>query len=345
MLSIPHARPVFGAAYEHAALAVVQSGFLAQGKQTQALEACIKSQLQRRYVIAVDSGTSALMLSIRALFQHQPRRIGIPAYACASLLFAVKAAGAEPVCIDCDDGLCYNQTQVHEICHSLDALIVVHPFGMVDPIITADLPCPIIEDIAQSVGASLSGKAVGTWSNISIGSCYATKPWGGAYGGFITTEDEHIASSIQHMINPDQSDLCQPYVGHHQLSDLHATLAIQRIQHAAQEQKQRQQLQLQYQHIIQTTTATAITSHHDSISNAFRYIIRTPQDADVIIAQLNALGIAARQPVQQPLHHHQQEHNCPHADQAWQHCLSLPMLTDMTEAEFNAVKQGLQQCL
>jgi len=344
MISIPHSRPAFGQPYIDAAIDVIQSGQLACGENTHQLEQHISSLLNIEHVLAVDSGTSALTLAIRTLTRGKLNaRIGIPAYACASLLFAVKATGAQPVLMDCNDSLTLAIPQAMETIKTLDVLILVHPFGLVEPLAATTLACPTIEDIAQSVGATLNSRLVGTFGDMCIGSLYATKPWGGAYGGFISSNKSEYIDSCRTMTNPDDANLNTVYVGHHQLSNVHATLANQRMLHAAQEQELRQKWALQFDALCASVAATPIKSAVNSTSNAFRYIVRCQSDADIVIQRFHALGIAASKPVAQPLHH---SHNalCPQADLAWKHCVSLPLLCDLAPQEFDRMQQGIQTC-
>ncbi|MDQ7002363.1 MAG: DegT/DnrJ/EryC1/StrS family aminotransferase [Ghiorsea sp.] len=341
-MHIPHSRPHFGQPFEDASQAVIHSGFLAQGKATAALEEYLQSQLAGQAVLAVDSGTSALMLAIRGLAKGKKyARIGIPAYACASLLFAVKNAGGIPVFMDCNQDLCLDKEAAMRAAKTLDILILVHPFGMVEPLVNAHFGCPVIEDLAQSAGAKWQGKSLGTFADVSIGSFYATKPWGGAYGGFVSSKDKTLITSIAKMTNPDQAGLQQDYAGHHQLSNLHATLAQVRLTHADSETQQRQAWITKYDSILKNYAVTPVRGIQ---GNAFRYISRSEQSAAHVIQTLQGLGIVAMRPVQQPLHHVINGQPCPQADAAWQYCISLPLLHDMNEQEFLWLQQGLATC-
>ena len=346
MIQIPHSRPVFGQTFENAASAVIQSGFLAQGQETTLLEQTISDKLGQRHVLAVDSGTHALALAIRHFSGNKSgAKVGIPAYACASLLFAVKTANAIPIFMDCDSSLCLDRTLALEKAETLDVLILVHPFGMVEPLIAQKFDCPVIEDIAQSAGAKYQGIEVGTFGDISIGSLYATKPWGGAYGGFVTSENDDITQNIRAMCNPDLAPLNLAYVGHHQLSNLHAAVARVRLHNAAHELAQRSRLTEKYNALIDKTSATSIHSADNTQGNYFRYVISTSKPAEHIIQQFRALGINASKPIQQPLHHGQPSGSCPNADDAWEHYISLPMLTELSDIEFAHMKEGIQKCL
>lgn len=344
-MHIPHSRPTFGTGYQHVVTQILKSSQVTQGDETQYLEHDIQQHLGNTAVLAVDSGTSALMLAIRGLSQNNSGiRVGIPSYACASLLFAVKAAGAEPIFIDCNAQLGLDESQVIEAVKTLDILVLVHPFGLVEPLVTTNFPCFVIEDIAQSVGATIDGKQVGTFGDVTIGSLHATKPWGGVYGGFIASNNADLVKLCASMTNPDQTDICSAYAGHHQLSNVHASLARQRIQDAPHAIEQRQFWAQKYDALLAHTSATPIQPSERASSNHFRYIVRSQKPAETTIANLQTLNIIAARPVQQPLHHSNPAITCPQAEKVWEHCISLPLLSDMSAAEFQYIQQGIQQC-
>ncbi|HKJ82425.1 MAG TPA: DegT/DnrJ/EryC1/StrS family aminotransferase, partial [Mariprofundaceae bacterium] len=183
---IPHSRPVFGEAFQHAVGAVLESGHPASGKQVEALELEVAGCFSMDAAAAVDSGTSALMLALQALKTRQAvSRVGIPAYACRALAHAVFSVGAEPVSMDCGENLRLDAEKAMALAPSLDVVILVHPFGLIEPMVSAEWPCTVIEDVAQAVGGSYDGRTVGGYGDMAVTSFYANKPWGGAYGGMV----------------------------------------------------------------------------------------------------------------------------------------------------------------
>jgi len=341
MLVLPHSRPYFDDNFVYGVGDVVCSGYTAEGEQCRQLEREVLSRCAQEDAVAVDSGTSALMLAIRALQSKRDiQKVGIPVYACASLWFAVRAAGCTPVLMDCGDDLRLDVDAAWSLAPTLDAVILVHPFGMVEPLVAETWDCPVIEDIAQAAGASLHGKPVGSFGDIAVASFYATKPWGGAYGGMVLSLSE-VCDSVRRMSNPDVADLSQPYDGHHQLSNVHAALALARLQRESHEKKGRQQLM----HWLDVTLPEHLQQsiHHREQGNAFRYIIRTEQDVATCLEALHDVGIGAARPVQMPLKM-DAEAVLQGAESAWKHCISLPVLTDMTTNEYAHYAQGLKTC-
>lgn len=318
---------------------------VAQGAKAHALEAVIGEKLRSPFVVAVDSGTSALMLAIRGLIRGKTSaKVAIPSYACASLLFAVKNAGAVPLFIDGNVHLGVDETHAKQMAQQADVLVLVHPFGLVEPLLAASFPCPVIEDIAQSAGASLHGQPVGSFGDVCVGSLYATKPWGGAYGGFVAASDATLVQNIRNMCDPDHADIKQAYAGHHQLSDVHAALALQRLGQADRELEKRQAITRLFADAVADTQATWIATQDGTQSNDFRFIVRCQQDAERVIQAFRKLGIAASKPVAHPLHHASAV-LCRQTDYIWQHHVSIPMLPDSSAEETDLMIHGIHQCL
>lgn len=343
-MHIPHSRPCFDASYQEAVNQVVATCHTASGEEAQALERDLAECLQAEAVVAVDSGTSALMLAIKALQQSKDvQRVGIPSYACASLLFAVRAAGCQPVFMDCNAHLRLDVDKAADMAASLDAVVLVHPFGMVEPLVSEAWPCPVIEDIAQAAGAAWEGRALGGFGQMAIGSHYATKPWGGAYGGFVAGNSMSQLEAVRSMCDPDQGDFSQAYVGHHQLSDVHAALARRRLQCAPEEMTQRHAWIRKMCSWLDKHPLMAPVQGLDT-GNGFRLIVRCITDAEAVIGKFRAQGVSAARPVQQPLHR-AGEQWCEGAEAAWQQCVSLPVLVDMNDQEAEWMERVIRSCV
>ncbi|MDT8375498.1 MAG: DegT/DnrJ/EryC1/StrS family aminotransferase [Mariprofundaceae bacterium] len=343
---IPHSRPVFGKAFEDALIRVVESGYVAMGSEARLLEREVARRIRKEGAVAVDSGTSAITLALRAVaaggVMRKGGRVGIPAYTCSSVLYAALAAGFEPVCMDCGEDLCLIPEQALAQAASLDAVIIVHPFGMVEPMAAETWPCPVIEDIAQAAGAELNGRPVGSFGDVTIASFYATKPWGGAYGGIAASDDHALCEAIKAMRDPDEAVQLQDYAGHHQLSDLHACMANARLQSAADEQSSREALAHVMDGWFYSGTAVPVAGMHQG--NRYRYIIRTTGEAESVINRLMQHGVAAARPVTTPVSRLLGV-DAPGAEKAWLDAVSLPVLADISETELGQFKAAVESCI
>ncbi len=328
-----------------AAERVIRSGQLAEGREVAQLEALVAESFGQAFAVAVDSGTSAIMLALQALkITHSVRRVGIPAYACRAVYFAVRAAGAEPVCMDCRSDLRLDEAAAKEVAADVDALVLVHPFGMVEQMAAVKWPCPVIEDVAQSTGGMLNGKPLGSFGDVAVTSLYATKPWGGAYGGVLACRDKTLAETVRRMRDADTADASLPYAGNHHLSDLHAALAMARIARAGEERSRREELARQYdQWLVSSDTLVPVDRHSDGIS--YRYIVRASIGAEPCIATLRSQGVAAAKPAPVSLDMLVGGRASPNARQAVEECVSLPLLPDMSEQERHRMYEAFQICM
>ena len=340
---IPHSRPVFGQPFAKAVQQVVASGHTAMGDLSAALEERVAGLLERKSAVAVDSGTSAITLSLRALArQRSVKRVGIPSYTCSSVLYAVLAAGCEPVCMECGHDLRLLADQALGQAASLDAVVLVHPFGMVEPLAAASWSCPVIEDIAQAAGAALNGRPVGSFGDLAIASFYATKPWGGAYGGIVAANDSTLSEAVRSMRDPDGKTALQDYAGHHQLSDLHAAMASVRLDVADEEQRARKAHAFTMGEWFRTGEVLPIAGLYNG--NFYRYIIRTKGQADGWVKKLQELGIGAARPVQVPIHRLLNV-EAAGAESAWQNCVSIPLLADASDTEMRKIREAINVCM
>ncbi len=340
---IPHSRPVFGLSFTDRLVQVTKSGHVAMGDETLALEREIALRIQKERTVAVDSGTSAITLALRALSRKGAgSRVGIPAYTCSSVLYAVLAAGCEPVCMDCGEDLRLIPEQAMKQAASLDTVIVVHPFGMVEPMAAEAWPCPVIEDIAQAAGAELNGRPVGSFGDVTIASFYATKPWGGAYGGMVASDDHAFCETVKAMRDPDGAVQLQDYAGHHQLSDLHAGMVNVRLESVADEQRAREALAHVMDGWFDTGEVAPVAEIHQG--NRYRYLIRTTGEAESFISRLMHHGVAAARPVTTPISRLLGV-DVSGAEKAWLDVVSLPMLADISEIELEQLREAVESCI
>ena len=194
---IPHNLPSFGAEEQEAVIRVLQSKWVAQGPEVEAFEneLCQFLNIPDGHAVAVSSGSAALYLALWALDGNK-KRIGLPVYSCAALRNAVGMAEGIPVYLDCrkeSPNVNIDDAGKAEI----DILIAPSIFG-----IPVDLPetsnFKVIEDIAQSLGATVSGERIGLRGDIGICSFYATKLMTtGGQGGAIICKNKLLIEKIR----------------------------------------------------------------------------------------------------------------------------------------------------
>lgn len=192
---------------------VFEHGQFVMGPEVEELEARLEQDTGVGNAIACSSGTTALLMALMALDLAPGDEVILPAYTFAAPLEAVLLLGAKAVLADIDPGT-YTvdpDSVALLIGPRTRAIIAVSLYG-----VPADFTrlnelgirkgIPIIEDAAQSYGASLNGRCSGNLSTVGCVSFFPTKTLGGAGdGGALLTNDPVLAQRLREIRDHGQS--------------------------------------------------------------------------------------------------------------------------------------------
>ena len=148
-----------------------------------------------KHVLAVNSCTSALIASLRALGIGMGDEVIVPAYTFFASAAVIGASNAIPVIADVDETLTLDPRDVErKITPRTKAIIAVHMRGMpaqMDRLmaLSRQYRVPIIEDVAQAAGGTYKGKMLGSIGAMGCFSFDYYKILNSGEGGFITTND------------------------------------------------------------------------------------------------------------------------------------------------------------
>ena len=183
---------------------VADSQRFIMGPEIDALEAELSALLGIKHVIAVSSGTDALLLALMALDVKAGDEIITPTYSFFATAGSVARVGARAVLVDIDP-LTYTvdpDAVTRAITPRTRAIMPVHLFGLsadLDPILdtAGRAGIPVIEDAAQAIGATYGARAVGGIGALGCFSFFPSKNLG-AFGdaGLVTTHDETLARRV-----------------------------------------------------------------------------------------------------------------------------------------------------
>jgi 8-amino-3,8-dideoxy-alpha-D-manno-octulosonate transaminase len=160
-----------------------------------AFEKEFAARMQTRYALAVTSGTAALHCAMAALQIGPGDEVILPAWTWHSCFNAIVLAGALPVFAEIDESFNMDPGDFESrITPQTKAILVVHLQGNpcdMDRIlpIARKHNCRVIEDCAQSVGASYKGRPLGSMADISIYSLQLNKTITSGEGGAVVTND------------------------------------------------------------------------------------------------------------------------------------------------------------
>ena len=194
---IEHNKPTLGKQEQQAVSKVLESGYIVQGIEVERFENefCDFLGLPERHAVALSSGTSALFMALWSL-NAKNKSIAMPVYVCSALRNAVAMAQAKEVLIDNavnGPNICLNQLQKS----NADIAIVPHMFGLPNEIQNIK-DIDVIEDCAQSLGASIDNKKTGLIGKVGIFSFYATKLMtSGGQGGMFVSKDKSLVDRVR----------------------------------------------------------------------------------------------------------------------------------------------------
>lgn len=164
---------------------------------TRSFEDNFARYLDVRYALGVTSCTAALFVALKALQLGYGDKVAVPAFTFLATAGAVVAAGAVPVFIDIDDSMGMDPLDLDRKLAADDeirAVIIVpllgYPCDMTELMaVTAKHGVRVIEDVAQSCGASYAGRKLGTFGDIGVFSFQMNKLITAGEGGAVVTND------------------------------------------------------------------------------------------------------------------------------------------------------------
>ena len=177
---------------------ILGSGQLTLGKYTKEFEKMFAEYVGTKYAIAVNSGTSALEIPLRAL-DVGGHSVIVPTNTFFATPASVIHAGGEVIFAGVTENLCIDPESVKEnIREDTKGIIVVHIGGIIPPQIKEiqeiceDHGLFLIEDAAHAHGSTLDEKMAGGFGDAAAFSFYPTKVMTSGEGGMITTDNDEI---------------------------------------------------------------------------------------------------------------------------------------------------------
>ena len=184
---------------------VLDHGKYILGPEVLELEKTLAEYVGVNHCITVSSGTDALLISMMALGIKSGDEIITTPFTFIAAVEAIKLLGAKPVYVDIDDNSYNISSEKIEssITEKTKLILPVSLFGQcadMDPInrISKKYNLPVLEDGAQSFGATYKGRKSCSMSTIGCTSFFPSKPLG-CYGdgGAIFTNDDELASKMR----------------------------------------------------------------------------------------------------------------------------------------------------
>jgi len=312
-----------------------------------------------RYAIGVDSGLSALELSLRALGVGPGDDVIVPAHTFTATAAAVTFAGANPVFVDVDtETLCIDVEKIEAaITEHTKAILPVHLYGLpadMDRIlaIAEKHNLVVVEDSCQAHGALYKGRRAGNLGNAAGFSFYPTKNLGACGdGGMITTNDSEVAEICKAMRNCGQrsKNIHEFPPFNHRLDNLQAAILRVKLNYLDEWIESRHRLAALYNQLLLASNVVVPVEPVDRRHVYHLYVIRSG-NRDALQAHLKEHGIGTAIHYPKPVHlqpFYAQRNDLsgkfPVAEKACTEILSLPLYPEMTEEQVWVVASEISQ--
>lgn len=355
---IPPARPVIEEQDVEAAVRVLRSGMVVQGPEVAAFEDEFAAVVEGRHCVAVNSGTSALQLSLMAMGIGPGDEVVVPSFSFAASANAVRLVGAVPVFADIDRAS-FNidpAAIAAAIGPKTAAIMPVHLYGQ-----AADMGqiqaladkhgLGVLEDAAQAHGAEWDGRKVGAIGTAGCFSFYPTKNMHSLEGGMVTTADANLARTLRLLRNQGMEQrYANEIVGANmRLTDVAAAIGRQQLTRLARwtEQRQANAATLDAGLVGVATPPVADEARHVY----HQYTIRVPGDRDAMQAGLKERGVGSAAYYPTPIHRLTPylgadgaplaRWSLPETDRAAAEVLSLPVFPGLSDEDLARIIEAV----
>jgi len=355
-LEVPASAVLIGEQERDAVLRVLDSGMLAQGPEVARFESAFSAHVEGRPCVAVNSGTSALLLALLALGIGPGDEVVVPSFSFAATANAVALTGARPVFADIEPAqFCLEPAAVEAAVTTRTAAVVpVHLYGHPAPMgrileIAAKHGLAVVEDAAQAHLAALDGRPVGTFGAVAAFSFYPTKNMTAGEGGMVVCADEAVARTVRLLRNQGmERRYANEIVGYNmRMTDLHA--AIGRVQLDAlpgRTAQRRRNAAFLSEELAARTGGTGLVVPPAARGGApvwHQYTVRAPE-RDRLRSRLAERGVGTGVYYPTPIHRlpaYDLELDLPVTEQAAAEVLSLPVHPALSQAQLDHVVTAL----
>lgn len=382
-LKIPYARVPIGQNEIIYLKEVLASGWLTTAGKALAFEQKFARFIGAKYACAVNSCTAALHLGIEALGVKAGDKVLVQSMTFTASAEIIRYMGAHPVFLDAEYGtnlispeILANALRQHP---DIRCVIIVHYGGHPAEMISDNkkgilelcrsFGIRILEDAAHAFPASLNGRMVGSFGDITCFSFYANKTITTGEGGMLVTEDEEIYRRVKtmrlHGINRDiwdrftsdkpswEYDVVEAGFKYN-MPDINAAIGLAQLEMAEVYRKERQRVaEFYFEHLADLDIIDLPVCHvpfEDHAWHLFPIVLNQKAKIrrDEFINKMSEAGIGTSVHYK-PLHrmtYYKEKYNLtpeayPNTERTWKGNVSLPIYPFMTEDELEYVCQNI----
>ncbi len=371
MKSVPFCRPDIGEAEISEVVSALRSGWITTGPRTEQFEAAFAESVKAPWAVAVSSCTAALHLSLEAAGVGEGSEVITTVNTFTATAASILQARAIPVLVDIDPETFNLDPSLVEAALTprtraiLPVHIAGHPCEM-NPILemAARAGARVVEDAAHALPSMYGDRSIGSISDLTCFSFYATKNLTTGEGGMITGSDpglhERVRTIGYHGMSRDgwrryrdRGAWYYEIVEHgykYNFPDLSAAIGLKQLERLGDMQRRRREIVAAYDEAFRGLEALILPRAKAGVEHAWHlYIIRLNEamlriDRNELIRRLSERGIGTSVHfIPLHMHPHYQRRlglrpdQFPVASEVFRTIVSLPLFSAMTDEEISLV--------
>ncbi|MFL6136354.1 MAG: DegT/DnrJ/EryC1/StrS family aminotransferase [Frankiaceae bacterium] len=352
---------------------IVERGKYSHGRKVAELERAIASWTGAKHAIAVNSGTDALVLALRACGIEPGDEVAVPAYTFVASASSVMLARARPLLVDIEpDSYAMDPAALSSVAgERTRAVMPVHLFCQLadmDAIgaVAGRIGAVVVEDSAEAIGMRWNGVHAGLLGRAGVLSFFPTKTLG-AVGdaGMILTNDDEVAASagilrhhgrlgrtIDHIAGI--SNLSGASGTNSKMDDVQAAVLLAKLSRLDADIARRAELAAAYSERLRDVSGvvklpTMVRRTADSAPVHYVYVIEVER-RDQLVGHLGALGIGTEVYYPTPLHLQpcfaelgHRRGDFPVAEAAATRAVALPLYADLAIEQVDVVCDAIRR--
>lgn len=336
---------------------VLESGHYILGGELEKFESDFEKFLGAGYVAGCASGTEAIYLALAAAGVSTGDEVLVVAHTAVPTISAISMTGATPVFVDIDPNTYVMDVDLVEakITEKTKAIVPVHLYGQMadmDPLveICKKHKIMLLEDCAQSTGATYKGKAAGTIGDYGSFSYYPSKNLGAfGDGGAVSTNSRENFDKLVMLRNYGQSKrYYHDIVGiNSRLDEMQAAILSAQIPFVEEWNERRREIADRYNRGLADVVKTPI--EEEGRKHVYHlYVIQTDH-RDELQEYLLEQGIQCLIHYPNPAHLQKaysflgyKPGSLPQTEKVVKRILSLPMFPELSNEQVDAVIDGIK---
>jgi dTDP-4-amino-4,6-dideoxygalactose transaminase len=340
---------------------VMEKGDYILSEETAKFEKEFSKYIGTKWGIGMNSGSDALLLSLKALQIGKGDEVITVSHTFSSTVDSVVRLGANPVFVDVDpETFCMDAASIEEkISEKTKALLPVHIYGHpadMDEIcqLAEDNNLYVVEDACQAHGADHNGRKVGGLGHLGCFSFYPTKNLGACGdGGMVVTNNEEMANKLKMLRNYGlKGKNHKEIMGQNsRLDEVQAAILRAKLKHLDRWNERRRMIANQYSSYLEDTDLI-LPIEKEYAKHAYHLYVVQHENRDALQIQLRD-NAKIQTMIHYPVPVHQQRIYrkmgyttlLPKTEKICGQILSLPMHPWLTDEEVATVAKGVRGCI